>query len=212
MEYSSRCVMKKLALILISVALVAALILGVSLFTGTQPSGKSFKEAYSSAKKLTFSLGEGSVITWEESVVLSYGNISSPLNSSTESILVRNLTWPSFNICLTDGASEGECADVFFHMIAFPQELVGVDSINLPSLLYENLTILMVNKGLVELETGWKSSKAFNYTNSTSNHPAQNISTVTKLYVEPESGLVVRGDISLIRAGVSLTFTYKLAS
>ncbi|MEM3691620.1 MAG: hypothetical protein QXS61_03975 [Candidatus Korarchaeum sp.] len=207
-----RCVMKELTLVLISAALVIALVVGVFLFTGTQPSSRSFKEAYSSAEKLTFPLGEGSVITWEESVILSYGNISSPANESVESIVVKNLSWPSFTICPMDSASEDNCGEVFFHMIAFPRELVGVDSINLPSLLYENLTVLMVNNGLVELETGWGSRRAFNYTNSTLNYPTQNLSTITKLYVDPESGLVVRGDISLIRAGLSLTFTYKLAS
>lgn len=204
--------MGKLALVLILVALVVALVSGVFLFMGTQPSIKSFKEAYSSAKKLTFSLGEGSVITWEESAVLSYGNMSSPVNKSIESMVVKNLSWPSFTICLTDSVSEDNCGELFFHMIAFPRELVGVDSINLPSLLYENLTVLMINNGLVELETGWGSRRAFNYTNLTLNYPMQDVSTITKLYVDPESGLVIRGDISLMRAEVSLTFTYKLAS
>ncbi len=202
--------MRSLLLVLISASLVVALLMGIFLFTGTQPRSRSFDEAYSSAEKLTFSFGKDSVITWEESVILSYGNLSSPVNRSVESLVVKDLAWPSFTICLKN--SEDECGDVFFHMIAFPRELVGVDSIRLPSLLYENLTVLMINEGLVELETAWGSGKAFNYTNSTSNYPTQNLSTVTKLYVDPENGLVIRGDISLMRGEISMTFTYKLAS
>lgn len=204
--------MRKSLLVLIPIILVAALMMGLLIFRGAQPAGRSFEEAYSSARKLTFSVGEGSVITWEEEIRLSYGNTSSPVNSSIESVVIKNLTWPNFVICTKNGTSEGECGEVFFHMIAFPRELVGVTSINLPSLLYENMTVLMVNNGLTELKTAWGSSKAFNYTNSTSNYPMQNVSTITKLYVDPESGLVLRGDICLMRADISLTFTYSLTS
>lgn len=143
--------------------------------------------------------------------MLSYGNVSSPMNGSVESVVVRDLSWPSFIIRLKEVAPE-ECGEVFFHVIAFPKELIGVDSIILPSLPYGNLTVLMVDRGLVELETGWGSRRAFNYTNSTSNYPNQNLPTVIKLYVDSESGLVVRGDASLTGAGVSLAFTYRLAS
>jgi hypothetical protein len=97
-------------------------------------------------------------------------------------------------------------------MVAFPKELIGVSSIRLPSLLYENLTVMMVNKGLVELEMPWGKRAAYNYTNVTMNYPVQNISTITKLYVDPEEGYVLRGDVSMARGNVSITYTYRLAS
>jgi hypothetical protein len=195
---------------LLVVAVIAIILMG-GLGKGTS-GNRSFQEAYSSTKKLTFSLGNGSIFSLEESVALTYGNMTSPVNKTVQSFIIRNFSWPDYEICISNYTSEADCGKIFFHMVAFPKELIGVSSIRLPSLLYENLTVMMVNKGLVELEMPWGKRTAYNYTNVTMNYPVQNISTITKLYVDPEEGYVLRGDVSMARGNVSITYTYRLAS
>lgn len=204
--------MRKILLIALILIAVLAISLGLYFSLSHQRGGRSFHEAYSSAEKLTFSLGEGSVITWEERVLLSYGNSSSLVNRSVMSVMVKKFSWPNFEICSMNNTSVGECGEVFFHMIAFPKELVGVDSIVLPSLLYENLTVLMINEGPVELDLSWGRRGAYNYTNVTHDYPVKNISSATKLYVDREDGKIIRGEVSMFRGNVSLTFVYLLAS
>jgi hypothetical protein len=198
-------------IIALLVVVIVAIILMGGLGKGTTGS-RSFKEAYSSAKKLTFSLGNGSVLSLEESVILAHGNVTSPINKTIQSFIIRNFSWPDYEICILNYTSEADCGKIFFHMVAFPKELVGVSSISLPSLLYENLTVLMVNEGLVQLDMPWGTRTAYNYTNITVNYPLQNVSTITKLYVDPGEGYVLRGDVSIAKGNISLTYTYRLAS
>ncbi len=205
--------MRRVGLVIIAALVVAiiTIILMSGLSKGT-PGNRSFQEAYSSTNKLTFSLGNGSVLNLEESVTLTYGNMTSPVNKTVQSFIIRNFSWPDYEICILNYTSEADCGKIFFHMIAFPKELIGVSSINLPSLLYENLTVLMVNEGLVQLEMPWGTGTAYNYTNVTMDYPLRNVSTVTKLYVDPEEGYILRGDVSIAKGDISMTYTYRLAS
>lgn len=204
--------MRKVLLVILIVIAVSSLALVLRFSEGPGKRIRSFREAYSSAERLTFSIGKESVITWEEKVILSYGNKSSIMNRSLVSVVVRDLSWPDFEICPLNATTSEECGKVFFHMIAFPKELVGVDSITLPSLLYENLTVLMINEGLVELDTSWGRRGAFNYTNVTRDYLIKDVSSVTKLYVDERDGKVIRGEVSMMRGNVSITFMYLLTS
>ncbi|MDK2372827.1 MAG: hypothetical protein QI197_05560 [Candidatus Korarchaeota archaeon] len=197
-------------LVSVLIILAALFILGLYLLS-EMTGGTSFKERYASIDKLTFSVGEGSILKQELRILMSYGNRSVEIQRVNRTVRVDGFSWPTYHLCPVNETAQVPCYDAPFSLIAMPKELLGVDSIELPFNVGRGRNrISLKYEGITNIDMPWGQHPVVNYTNQTAGYPQPNINTTTKFYFDTTEGYMVRIEVVITDGNTTSTAIFQL--
>ncbi len=192
------------------VALAVLFIAGLYLLS-QMTGGTSFNERYASIKKLTFSVGNGTVLNQELRILMSYGNRSVETQRANRTVRVGGFSWPSYYLCpIGETGPAAQCYDVPFTLVAMPKELMGVDSIDLPFNSGKGNRITLRYGGITNLDMPWGPHPVVNYTNFTAHYPKPDVNMTAKFYYDTSEGYLVRIEVSITDGNLTSTALFQL--